>query len=299
VTARLAVLGAPDAVPAPGDAGGAVADGADVFDVVRLRGAAPAEAADDWLADEVPVALVFNGISHAVMLATPFDLEDFALGFGLTEGLLASPQELFGVEVDEDDPAGVRVELAVSSACFARLKERRRTLAGRTGCGLCGTESLEQVEPPMPALSPEALAVRASPSAVAAALRALPSRQPLQHRTGATHAAAWCASDGAVLAVREDVGRHNALDKLVGAMVKQGLDPRDGFALITSRASVEMVRKAVMTGIGLLVAVSAPTARAVRTAREAGLALAGFARGDGLVLYAGAERFSADARRSD
>ena len=255
---------------------------------VRVRRAGAVTESQDWLADEVPVALIFNGISHAVMLATPLDLEDFALGFGLTEGLLARAGELYGVEV-QPDPAGMRIEMEVSSACFARLKDKRRSMAGRTGCGLCGTESLEQVEPPLQPLVP--CATPLSPLAIADALRAMPSHQALQQRTGATHAAAWCSLDGAVRIVREDVGRHNALDKLVGAMVEAGVDARDGFCCITSRASVEMVRKAVSVGITALIAVSAPTSRAVDTARRAGLALAGFARRDDLVLYAGADRF--------
>ena len=255
---------------------------------VRVRRAGSVTDTQDWLADEVPVALIFNGISHAVMLATPLDLEDFALGFGLTEGLLARPDELYGVEV-RPDPAGLRVEMEVSSACFARLKDRRRSMAGRTGCGLCGTESLEQVEPPLQPLAP--CDTPLAPAAIAGALRAMPAHQSLQQATGATHAAAWCSLDGAIRLVRQDVGRHNALDKLVGAMVEAGVDPRDGFCCITSRASVEMVRKAVAAGITALVAVSAPTARAVDTARRAGLALAGFARRDDLVLYADAERF--------
>jgi FdhD protein len=262
-------------------------DGAQRLDV-RVRRAGAVTQADDWLADEVPVALIFNGISHAVMLATPLDLEDFALGFGLTEGLLARPDELYGVEI-QPDPAGVRIEMEVASACFARLKDRRRSMAGRTGCGLCGTESLEQVEPPLAPLA--ACTTPLHPPAIAAALRALPARQRLQQITGATHAAAWCGLDGEVRLVREDVGRHNAFDKLIGAMVEAGVDPRDGFACITSRASVEMVRMAVAAGITALVAVSAPTARAVATARRAGLALAGFARRDDLVLYADADRF--------
>jgi FdhD protein len=261
---------------------------------VRVRRAGSVAQAEDWLADEVPVALVFNGISHAVMLATPLDLEDFALGFGLTEGLLARPDELYGVEVVED-AAGIRVEMEVASACFARLKDKRRSMAGRTGCGLCGTESLDQVEPPLCPLARSTTPL--SPPAIAAALREMPSRQALQQRTGATHAAAWCSFDGAVRLVREDVGRHNALDKLVGAMVESGLDPRDGFCCITSRASVEMVRKAVAAGITALVAVSAPTARAVATARRAGLALAGFARRDDLVLYADPDRFESPTPR--
>ena len=255
---------------------------------VRVRRDGAVTESQDWLADEVPVALIFNGISHAVMLATPLELEDFALGFGLTEGLLARADELYGVEV-LPDPAGVRIEMEVSSACFARLKDRRRSMAGRTGCGLCGTESLDQVEPPLAPLAP--CTTPLSPPAIAAALRALPSHQALQQRTGATHAAAWCSLDGQVRLVREDVGRHNALDKLVGAMVAAGVDARDGFCCITSRASVEMVRKAVAAGITALVAVSAPTARAVATARRAGLALAGFARRDDLVLYAHPDRF--------
>ena len=261
--------------------------GARRLDVRVRRDGAVAES-HDWLADEVPVALIYNGISHAVMLATPLDLEDFALGFGLTEGLLERADELYGVEV-LPDPAGMRIEMEVSSACFARLKDKRRSMAGRTGCGLCGTESLEQVEPPLRPLAP--CTTPLAPAAIAAALRAVPTQQALQQRTGATHAAAWCAPDGRVRLVREDVGRHNALDKLVGAMVAQGLDPRDGFCCITSRASVEMVRKAVAAGITALIAVSAPTARAVATARRAGLALAGFARRDDLVLYADPDRF--------
>jgi FdhD protein len=275
-----------ESLPLSDDAGLAHA-GAQRVDV-RVRRAGTVAEAQDWVADEVPVALIFNGISHAVMLATPLDLEDFALGFGLTEGLLANAGELYGVDV-LPDPAGMRIEMEVSSACFARLKDRRRSMAGRTGCGLCGTESLEQVEPPLAALAP--CDTPLSPPAIAAALQAMTSHQALQQRTGATHAAAWCSLDGAITLVREDVGRHNALDKLVGAMVEAGVDPRGGFCCITSRASVEMVRKAVATGITALIAVSAPTARAVATARRAGLALAGFARRDDLVLYADADRF--------
>jgi FdhD protein len=278
---------APAAVPESADAGAHRLD-------VRVRRDGAVTESQDWLADEVPVALIFNGISHAVMLATPLDLEDFALGFGLTEGLLASADELYGVEV-LPDPAGMRIEMEVSSACFARLKDRRRSMAGRTGCGLCGTESLDQVEPPLAPLVP--CTTPLSPLAIAAALRAMPTHQALQQRTGATHAAAWCSLDGQIRLVREDVGRHNALDKLVGALVEAGVDTRDGFCCITSRASVEMVRKAVAAGITALIAVSAPTSRAVATARRAGLALAGFARRDDLVLYAHADRFGAAGPR--
>jgi FdhD protein len=288
VTAARAA--AADADAATADVGGGLVEDCAQRVAVRVRRRGEVTEAEDWIADEVPVALVFNGISHAVMLATPHDLEDFALGFGLTEGILADASDLYGVELAAD-PAGVRVELEVSSACFARLKTRRRTLSGKTGCGLCGTESLDQVEPPLAPLVP--CATPLDPAAIAAALRALPARQLLQQRTGATHAAGWCSMEGHVELVREDVGRHNALDKLIGAMVASRRDPRDGFCCITSRASVEMVRKAVAAGMTALVAVSAPTARAVRTARAAGLALAGFARGDELVVYADADRFGA------
>ncbi|MFM7506781.1 MAG: formate dehydrogenase accessory sulfurtransferase FdhD [Rubrivivax sp.] len=243
----------------------------------------------DAVAEEVPVALVFNGISYAVMMASPADLEDFALGFGLSEGLLASPGELHGVESVEltDGGAGWEVHLAVAAACEWRLKERRRTLAGRTGCGLCGTESLQQLRRELPACP----AVELTPAALARAHRELRARQVVQQVTGASHAAAWCGTDGAVLLAREDVGRHNALDKLIGAMTTAGIDPATGFVFITSRASFEMVQKAAMAGAGALVAVSAPTALAVDTALGCGLALAGFARDDDFVAYTQAQRF--------
>ena len=252
---------------------------------------------DDWLAEEVPVALVFNGVSHAVMLASPCDLEDFALGFGLTEGLLAHPGELFGVET-VGTPEGIELRLEVASACAWRLRERRRNLAGRTGCGLCGTDSLGQVRQPLPKLGATPL----STVALMRAQAALRAAQDLQRLTGAVHAAAWCAPDGALLLVREDVGRHNALDKLVGAMLRGGrpvrpgdtLQPggerRDGFFLVTSRASFEMVQKTARAGVSALAAVSAPTALAVETAAACGLLLAGFVRDDGFVAYTHAER---------
>jgi len=243
----------------------------------------------DTVADEVPVALVFNGISHAVMMASPADLEDFALGFALTEGLLASPAELYGVDVHEV-PDGLELQLEVASACEWRLKERRRTLAGRTGCGLCGTDSLAEVRRALPGAA-KVPVVRLPPQAPGRAQRELRRAQAVQQLTGASHAAAWCAVDGAVLIVREDVGRHNALDKLVGAMLRAGVDAAQGFICITSRASFEMVQKAAVAGAGALAAVSAPTALAVQTARDGGLALAGFVRGNDFVAYTFPERF--------
>ena len=263
--------------------------GAAVARVLAWRGGR-AQAGDDCLVEEVPVALVLNGVSHAVMLATPLHLEDFALGFGLSEGLLAHAGELYGVEV-VPGPAGLRVEMDVASACFARLKERRRSLAGRTGCGLCGTESLEQVRLPLPPLVAGAEGgPRIEPQAVAHALTQLREAQALQHATGAVHAAAWCSLSGEARIVREDVGRHNALDKTLGAMVRGGVDPGQGFLVVTSRASFEMVQKAVMARVYLLAAVSAPTVLAVQTAQQAGLTLLGFARDRDFVAYSHPER---------
>jgi len=246
-------------------------------------------AEEEFVAEEVPVALEYNGLSHAVMLATPLDLEDFALGFSLTEGLLASPADLLDVEV-RTRPNGVALQLRVTARCEALLKERRRSMAGRTGCGLCGTDNLDQVfrppQRPVPPL-PDALAAdEALVAALSRAMRELAAAQPLQQRTGGIHAAAWCGIDGAVRWVREDVGRHNALDKLIGAMARDGVDASQGFAAVTSRASFEMVQKAALAGMPMLAAVSAPTHLAIRTAQACGLRLAGFVRDGRATLYA-------------
>jgi FdhD protein len=257
---------------------------------VTTHRAGRSERATDWLADEVPVALVFNGISHVVMLATPADLDDFALGFGLTEGLLAEASELHDVEVQETR-LGIEVHMEVAGACEFRLKERRRNLTGRTGCGLCGTESLEHVHRALPAFTLGAQRIHVTAAAVGRALRSLRQAQALQQSTGAAHAAAWCGPDGEALLLREDIGRHNALDKLAGAMSRARTDASQGFVCVTSRASFEMVQKTAMIGASMLVAVSAPTVLAVRTAQAAGLALAGFARRDDFVAYTAPERF--------
>ncbi len=263
--------------------------GAQRLPVTRWRAGA-ASHAEDWVADEVPVALEFNGLSHAVMMATPLDLADFALGFSLSEGLLHSPAELYEVDERPGD-GGITLELRVASAAFARLKERRRTLAGRTGCGLCGQDSLAQVLRTMPPLPPAARSLRIPPAAVARAMDELAAMQVLNQTTGAVHAAAWCRPDGEVRLLREDVGRHNALDKLIGALLA-GPAPREaeGFVAVTSRASYEMVQKTLTLGAPLLAAVSAPTALAVQVAEAAGLCLAGFARRGDLVAYTHADR---------
>lgn len=247
---------------------------------------------NDWVADEVPVALQYNGISHAVMLATPLDLEDFAYGFSLGEGIIDHPGDLQDVEVEPVDE-GIVLHVQVASRCLMRLKDRRRTLAGRTGCGLCGTESLAQALPRMNTqVAPLAIGV----DAMARALGEMRRLQALQSATGATHAAAWCDASGAVRVLREDVGRHNALDKLIGALARSRTDARTGFFAVTSRASYEMVQKTVRAGVGVLAAISAPTALAVRHAQQAGLCLIGFARGVDWVAYSNSDRLILDSQ---
>lgn len=237
---------------------------------------------DDQLAEEVPVALEYNGVSHAVMMATPSDLEQFALGFSLSEGIIGSAREFYGVDIGHG-AAGITAHIDIAAAAFARLKERRRSMTGRTGCGLCGVDSLAQVLRPLPYMAPSrALSARA----IRRALAGVKQMQPLNRITGATHAALWCDSDGALHSGFEDVGRHNALDKLIGGLARSDAELAAGFALITSRASVEMVQKAATAGISALVAISAPTALAARTAQECGMTLVAFARGDDFVAYA-------------
>lgn len=272
----------------PDDAAALPPPGARPARVLRWRGGRRSEA-DDWLSEELPVALEFNGVSHAVMLATPVDLEDFALGFSLSEGLIDSRADLYDCEVSTA-PEGVTLRLQVASRCFERLKDRRRTLAGRTGCGLCGTESLSQVLRPLPALPPVPGEAPLAAARIAAGVRAMRDAQRLCRVTGSAHAAAWCDAEGRVRLLREDVGRHNALDKLVGALAAAHLDPAAGFIAVTSRASVEMVQKAVVAGARRLAAVSAPTQLAVATADGAGLTLLGLVRDDDLVIYSHAAR---------
>lgn len=268
-------------------------EGARALPVRRVRGGHSAELLD-WVADEVPVALEYNGVSHAVMLATPLDLEDFALGFSLSEGILQGPDELYGVE-EQPGPQGITLKLEIASGAFARLKERRRTLAGRTGCGLCGTESLAHVARDLPALPATGGQVLLQ-EAIAHAMSQFCEQQTLQQATGAVHAAAWCSADGELRWLREDVGRHNALDKLIGALARMGVQASEGFIAVTSRASFEMVQKTAMAGVPLLAAVSAPTSFAVATATQAGMTLVGFARGQDLVVYCHPERLDLGAQ---
>lgn len=240
------------------------------------------ETVEDVVAEEVPIALEYNGISHAVMMATPADLEDFALGFSLTEGILAAPGELYECEI-VPGCEGVQVQMRIATERFVALKEKRRNLTGRTGCGLCGAETLEQA-----VRHPQAVRGGAvfSVEQVHAAFAQMQAGQQLQQATGATHAAAWMDASGRIVLVREDVGRHNALDKLIGALAEEGADFAQGAAIITSRASYEMVQKAATVGIGFIAAVSAPTALAIRLAEETDVTLLGFVRKQGHVVYA-------------
>ncbi|GBQ34751.1 formate dehydrogenase accessory sulfurtransferase FdhD [Gluconacetobacter azotocaptans] len=241
------------------------------------------------LAEEVPVALAYNGVPHAVMMATPADFRDFAIGFSLTEGIVSSAAAIRDLRVDVG-PRGVEIGVRIPGEDFARLLGRRRRVTGRTGCGVCGVEDLAALDPPPPRV---AAGPRLALSAIRRALDALAGRQVLNAVVHMVHGAAWSDVDGALQLVREDVGRHNALDKLIGAGLAGGTPGssmgQDGFAngfcLITSRCSYEMVQKAAMAGIPALVAISAPTGRAVDMAQAAGLTLVALARPDAQMIF--------------
>ncbi|SNR93904.1 FdhD protein [Methylobacillus rhizosphaerae] len=241
---------------------------------------------EDRVAEEVPVAMIYNGISHAVMLATPADLADFALGFSLCEGILSSASDLYGIEIVQR-VNGIELQMEIASENFAHLKERRRSMAGRTGCGLCGSESLDQAIRFPNRI--QAQDIHFDAEVIYLAQRNMQALQALQGRTGATHACAWVNPEGEVLMVREDVGRHNALDKLIGARARQS-SHAPGFVLTSSRASYEMVQKTASAHIPMLVAISAPTGLAIRMAEGCGLTLVGFARKEQHVVYSCAER---------
>jgi len=252
--------------------------------VVRHRGAVR-QPGTDAVSEEFPVALVFNGISHAVMMATPRDLEAFAAGFALSEGLVGQVSEIFDIEVLVS-AASAEVQLTIAQPAFLALKARRRALAGRTGCGLCGIESLQMLD-----LTPPAIARPLPPldlhEVVERAARELPARQVLMRDTGGVHAAAWCDFDGGVQQVYEDVGRHNALDKLIGALALRHVDLSRGFVFLSSRASYELVLKAARMNVPMLATISAPTSLAIDIARQAGMTLASFCRPGGFVQYTG------------
>jgi FdhD protein len=246
------------------------------------------EPASDAIALETAVALSYNGLSHVVMMMTPADLEDFALGFSLSEGIVERPAQVYDIAT-QAHAQGLEIAITLGNERLQQLKDRRRNLAGRTGCGLCGAESLEQAVRPVPAVACDTVIAT---GAIQRALALLDEWQPLQRATGAAHGAAWCAADGSILLAREDVGRHNALDKLIGALARAPQRRGEGFALVSSRASYEMVGKAAQANIGILAAVSAPTSLAVRLAAQAGITLVAFARPGRLSVYSEPRRLA-------
>jgi len=239
----------------------------------------------DAIAEEWPVAVCFNGMPHAVMLATPQDLPAFALGFALSEGLLASASECLGVEVTSL-PQACRVDVRVAEPTLLRIrmKRQRRSLAGASGCGLCGMESLDMLDMELAPVTVRPELASVAPETILRAVAALPARQVLNTLNGATHAAAWVSLAGEIAHVGEDVGRHNALDKLIGQRVRDG-GVADGFVLMYSRASFELVSKCARLDIGMLVAISAPTTLALDIAQRCGVRLIGWARNEQLVEY--------------
>ena len=232
------------------------------------------------------MALTYNRVTHAVMMATPADLRDFAVGFSLSEGVVLRPDDIEDyVETPVD--GGVELRMWIAPPLMATLEVRRRRLAGATGCGMCGLESLAEALRPVPLVAPGG---HYTPAQVMQAAASLGGAQPLGQATRAAHAAGFWHPGSGLLALREDVGRHNALDKLYGALTQSAISPREGILILTSRVSIELVQKAARMGVRLLVAVSAPTALAVRQAEQAGMTLVGVARDDGFEVFCGAGR---------
>lgn len=248
------------------------------------------DATPDFLAEEVPVALVYNGISHVVMMASPKDLELFAIGFSLSEGIIAHPQEIYGMDVV---PAcnGLEVQIELSSRRFMGLKERRRALAGRTGCGVCGVEQLNDIGKP---IVPLPFTQTFNLAHLDRALEHLNDVQPIGQLSGCTHAAAWVLPSGNIAGGHEDVGRHVALDKLLGRRARENNVWQQGAALVSSRASYEMVQKSAMCGVEILFAVSAATTLAVEVAERCNLTLVGFCKPGRATIYTHPQRLMVD-----
>ncbi|KDR33099.1 MULTISPECIES: formate dehydrogenase accessory sulfurtransferase FdhD [Caballeronia] len=245
--------------------------------------------AADNVGQEWPVALVFNGISHAVMMCTPRDLEAFAVGFSMTEGIVERGSDIHDIEVYlRDDGVALphaEVHLQVVQRAFASLKDKRRALAGRTGCGVCGIESIDLLDLQPERVPETGFLNRLAPDAIERAARELPAHQQLTKLTGGLHAAAWCDENGAVRYAFEDVGRHNALDKLIGQLILRREDTTQGFVFLSSRASYELVRKSARVGVPMIATISAPTSLAISIAMQAGLRLVSFARENSFVEY--------------
>jgi FdhD protein len=241
------------------------------------------------VAEEVPVAFVYSGRSHAVMMCSPADLEDLAVGFTLTEGIVPDLKDVGRIEVERHS-RGVEIRVEIPQAAADRLVSRARAIAGRTGCGLCGVEAIDDaVRAPRTVTSPLQLPAES----LWRAGTALEEHQPLNRETRAVHAAAWATPDGELQVIREDVGRHNALDKVLGSLARSGTDPGGGFLVVTSRASFELVQKAAAAGVPLLAAVSRPTGLAVRLADACGITLVGLLRGRSANVYTHPQRIEA------
>jgi FdhD protein len=245
--------------------------------------------------EETPVAFSYAGTTHAVMMASPADFEDFALGFSLTEGIVASPDEIEAIEV-EDQGLGIDIQIRLKDKANTRFEARRRRLAGPVGCGLCGIESIEEAMRSVRDIRRSTLTL--SPEDIVDAVRLLSKQQPLHAATGAVHAAGFYVPGRGIVAAREDVGRHNALDKLAGSLSRLGIPGSDGAVIVTSRVSVEMVQKTAAIGAPFIVAVSAPTALAIRTAEEAGMTLVALVRGDDYDIFSNPQRVVLGAARN-
>ncbi|RUW62709.1 formate dehydrogenase accessory sulfurtransferase FdhD [Mesorhizobium sp. M7A.F.Ca.US.008.03.1.1] len=256
--------------------------------VSRLaRRAVGTTATDRMVPEETPVAFSFAGTTHAVMMASPADFEDFALGFSLTEGIISLQDEIEAIEV-EDHGAGIDIQIRLKDTANTRFEARRRRLAGPVGCGLCGIESIEEAMRSVDAVGASKLTLDADD--IVASVKLLSKVQPLHTETGAVHAAGFYVPGKGIVMAREDVGRHNALDKLAGALAKAGIDGASGAVVVTSRVSVEMVQKTASIGSAFIIAVSAPTALAIRTAQEAGMTLVALVRGDDFDIFTHSDR---------
>jgi FdhD protein len=251
------------------------------------RRAAGTTSANRMVPEETPVALSYAGTTHAVMMASPADFEDFALGFSLTEGIIDEPEEIEAVEV-EDHGAGVDIQIRLKDKANQKFQARRRRLAGPVGCGLCGIESIEEAMRSVDNV--ERAAITLSAADIVQSVKLLSKVQPLHSETGAVHAAGFYVPGKGIVQAREDVGRHNALDKLAGALSRKGIDGSTGAVVVTSRVSVEMVQKTAAIGASFIIAVSAPTALAIRTAEEAGMTLVALVRGEDFDVFTHPER---------
>jgi FdhD protein len=258
------------------------------------RRAAGTTSANRMVPEETPVALSYAGTTHAVMMASPADFEDFALGFSLTEGIIDTPDEIEAIEVEEHG-AGVDIQIRLKDQANQKFQARRRRLAGPVGCGLCGIESIEEAMRSVDNV--ERAAITLSAADIVQSVKLLSKVQPLHAETGAVHAAGFYVPGKGIVQAREDVGRHNALDKLAGALTRKGVDGSSGAVVVTSRVSAEMVQKTAAIGASFVIAVSAPTALAIRTAEEAGMTLVALVRGEDFDVFTHPERVTDGATR--